>query len=180
MPYHIIDSSNCVIFVVMGSAYENASNTSGVISYEPGLSIAMTAFGIPPMRCVVAMWGMRAWEGSKLAAAAGVGAGGGGGWKGVYSGRTPIEGIMGSGPMGGVGSVGSCCCCVCCWWWWRWGEGEVCVDGLEGSERSRGICCCCCCCCCWLLYNGEDVLFWREGWNGWFDCVGGSVMLMST
>lgn len=47
-----------VIFVVIGSAYANASNTSGVISYEPALSNVITALGIPPRRCVGPTGGM--------------------------------------------------------------------------------------------------------------------------
>lgn len=37
-----------VIFVVMGSTYENASNTSGVMSYVPVPSGFSAAPGIPP------------------------------------------------------------------------------------------------------------------------------------
>lgn len=41
-----------VMFVEIGSAYENASYTSGVISYDPWFSKVITACGIPPSRCV--------------------------------------------------------------------------------------------------------------------------------
>lgn len=52
----------------MGCAYENASNTSGVISYELGSSIVITALGIPPSRCVGGIWGISPiWERSKPA-----------------------------------------------------------------------------------------------------------------
>ena len=46
-----------VIFVEIGSAYENASNTSGVISYGAELSSVITALGIPPTKCVAPMGG---------------------------------------------------------------------------------------------------------------------------
>ena len=43
---------------MIGCAYENASNTSGVISYGPGPSTVMTALGMPPKRWVGGICGM--------------------------------------------------------------------------------------------------------------------------
>lgn len=61
------DSKADPMLVVIGSAYENASKTSGVISYEPGLSSVITALGMPPRRCVAGMGGTPVCDSSKSA-----------------------------------------------------------------------------------------------------------------
>jgi len=53
------------MFVVMGSTYEKASNTSGAISYVPVPSGFITAPGIPPRWCVD-IWTGTVWLGSGL------------------------------------------------------------------------------------------------------------------